>query len=249
MLSGVMLDDVKAVINLSWSLTIRRFGCEYKAIIKVLNYIVSNIEIHSQPDVLLLAAGMSTRMGAQNKLLLCHEGRPLIAQSAGFFRRHFDNVYIVTGFEADKIKQACGPLDVTFIYNPNYQDGLESSFRAGILGLPDHDAPLMTALADQIFLNIDDINAVKAAYQAQGGRQVIIPQYKGQRGHPVMFPPAALAMMRAAQPIMTGRDFIQNQPDDCHFTVMTRPHCILDIDTADDARQHLRPNDSSSDTE
>jgi len=188
------------------------------------------------------------RMGAQNKLLLNHQGRPLITHSAGFFRRHFDNVYIVTGFEADKLKAVCADLDVTFIHNPNYVDGLESSFRAGLLGLPDDDAPLLTALADQIFLEPDDIAAVQAAYSAQGGVKTIIPHYEDRRGHPIMFPPSALAVMRAAQPVMTGRDYIQTHPQDCHNTVMTQPHCILDIDTPHDARQHLRPDETRNDT-
>lgn len=193
---------------------------------------------------MLLAAGLSSRMGETNKLLLHHKGQPLMAHSAAFFRRHFSQVYIITGFEDHKLRAACDGLDVNFIHNPHFKDGLGSSFQAGLMGIAHKSSPIMVALADQIFLNEQDIEALQTAYRQAGGEKVIIPQYEGQRGHPVLFPPQALKTMRAASPVMTGRHFIETYPKACHFTAMSQPHCVLDIDTPDDARQHLRPNES-----
>ena len=186
-------------------------------------------------------------MGNENKLLMRHKGRALITHSASFFRRHFPRVYIVTGFEAERLKAACGSLDVDFIHNPDFEAGLCASFRAGVLGMPDIKAPVLVALADQIFLQDSDIEAVKTAYREHGGEKVIIPCFQGQRGHPVMFPPSALTVMRSTRPVMTGRRFIQTYPQDCHFTVMKHSHCILDVDTPADARQHLRPDEDDND--
>lgn len=208
---------------------------------------VSNIQTDTPPIVLLLAAGLSRRMGDENKLLLRHKGRPLIWHSAAFFRRHFSKVFIVTGFEAQRIKSCCAGLDVNFIHNPDYEQGLGQSFKRGLKGLPAVNAPLLTALADQIFLTPEDLDKITAAYHEQAGRKVIIPQYEGRRGHPVLFPPRAVKLMRAAQPPMTGREFIEAYPHDSHFIVMPQPNCVLDIDTPTDARQHLRPDDVSHD--
>ncbi len=202
---------------------------------------MSDIKPYMQPNIMLLAAGLSSRMGGVNKLLLQHEGAAMITHSAQFFRAHFQNVFIITGFEADKIKQACKGLDVRFIYNSDFTQGLETSFKAGLKGLPREKAPLMAALADQIFLNAADIAAVQTAYARQGGEKVIIPQYQGQRGHPILFPPYALDIMRAGPPVMSGRQFINRYSQCCHFIEMGQAHCIQDIDTPEDARQHLRP--------
>jgi len=228
-------------------LTLGLKGYDDRPLLEIVICFVSNIETHNTPIVLLLAGGLSARMGTENKLLLRHKGRALITHSAELFRRHFPRVYIVTGFEADRLKAACGSLDVDFIHNPDFEDGLGASFRAGVLGVPDIKAPMLVALADQIFLQDSDIETVITAYREQGGEKVIIPYFQGQRGHPVMFPPAALAVIRSSRPVMTGRCFIQTYPQDCHYTVMKYPHCILDVDTPADARQHLRPDEDDND--
>lgn len=206
---------------------------------------MTDIDNQKPPVVLLLAAGMSQRMGDKNKLLLRHKNQAVIRHSAGFFRRHFSQVFIVTGFESDKLETACEGLDVKFIHNPDYEYGLGSSFVTGLMQLPNLDAPLLTALADQIFLTLEDIKAIKTAYHNQALRKVIIPQYQGRRGHPVLFPPWALSAMRAAKTPLTGRQFIDAYPQDCHFLVMPQPNCVVDIDTPADARQHLRPDETT----
>jgi len=206
---------------------------------------VTDIDNQKPPVVLLLAAGMSQRMGDKNKLLLRHKNQAVIRHSAGFFRRHFSQVFIVTGFEFDKLETACEGLDVKFIHNPDYENGLGSSFVIGLMQLSNLDAPLLTALADQIFLTSEDIKVIKTAYHNQALRKVIIPQYQGRRGHPVLFPPWTLSVMRAAKPPLTGRQFIDAYPQDCHFLVMPRPNCVVDIDTPADARQHLRPDETA----
>jgi len=197
------------------------------------------------PIVLLLAAGMSQRMGDKNKLLLRHKGQTIIHHSAAFFCRHFQQVFIVTGYQADKIEAACEGLDVQFIHNADYEDGLGSSFVKGLMELSGLDAPLLTALADQIFLTTQDIKDIKSAYDHQAPRKVIIPQYQGRRGHPALFPPSVLSVMRSAKPALTGRQFTDAYPHDCHFLVMTRPNCVVDIDRPADARQHLRPDETA----
>ena len=101
----------------------------------------------------LLAAGLSTRMG-RNKLLLELNGEPLVRRSVrGLLEAGFSRVTVITGHEPEVIKAALEGLPCDFAFNPNFATaGMEASLRTAVLSLaPDVDALLFT-LADQAFV-------------------------------------------------------------------------------------------------
>ena len=104
----------------------------------------------------VLAAGASSRMG-EHKLLLELNGESLVHRvvrqilEAGGFH----NVLVVTGRESGKIQTALEGLNVRFVQNDSYLEGIGTSFRAAISKLePDVNAA-MFALADQPFVSSD----------------------------------------------------------------------------------------------
>jgi len=167
---------------------------------------------------MILAAGTSARMGLQNKLLYPYKGKPLIYHCAKQYKQWFDSVHIVTGFEAERIENALYGLDINFIHNPNYETGLATSFIAGLKAL-----------------------AIQNTMETQ---KIIIPHYKGLRGHPIIFPAHIIQKLSKLWPAMTGRDYIKRHPEHCYHVNMKTNHCILDIDTPDDIAQHLLPHDT-----
>ena len=193
---------------------------------------------------MILAAGTSARMGLQNKLLYPYKGKPLIYHCAKQYKQWFDSVHIVTGFEAERIENALYGLDINFIHNPNYETGLATSFIAGLKALAIQNTALLIALGDQIFLTLDDINSILATYQRMETQKIIIPHYKGLRGHPIIFPAHIIQKLSKLWPAMTGRDYIKRHPEHCYHVNMKTNHCILDIDTPDDIAQHLLPHDT-----
>jgi len=79
----------------------------------------------------VLAAGLSTRMG-RNKMLLELGGEPLVARAvrtacdAGL-----DPVLVVVGHDADRVRDAIADLPVATVANPDPARGIHSSLRIG----------------------------------------------------------------------------------------------------------------------
>src|SRR5260370_14984711 len=82
-------------------------------------------------SAIVLAAGMSTRM-RQNKLLLDFKGKALIVHAVDtLLASEIDEVVVVLGHQADKVRKELGGKQVKLGHNPRYREGLSASVRAG----------------------------------------------------------------------------------------------------------------------
>src|SRR4030042_463809 len=98
---------------------------------------------------IVLAAGMSRRMGAQ-KLLLPFGGKTVIShivdQIAGSL---VDKIIGVAGDESDKVREQLSGRDVSIVINPDCGAEMLSSVRCGIWALPEGCRCVLVALGDQ----------------------------------------------------------------------------------------------------
>ncbi|WP_232702255.1 nucleotidyltransferase family protein [Halobacterium wangiae] len=151
----------------------------------------------------LLAAGTSSRFGDANKLLADVEretnpvdgaaadgdttdGTPMVRRSAEtLLAAGLDEVVVVLGHEADRVREALGGLDVSFVENPEFESGQASSVRAGVRALGDVDAAVF-ALGDMPYVAPDSVAALVAAHDADMGT-ALAAGCDGQRGNPVLF--------------------------------------------------------------
>src|SRR5581483_2984461 len=84
----------------------------------------------------VLAAGMSTRMGS-NKLLQEWRGKPLLRWTVeAALASEAKPVVVVTGHEAPGTEAVLRGLDVVVVRNSAYRDGLSTSLNAGLAALP-----------------------------------------------------------------------------------------------------------------
>jgi len=81
--------------------------------------------------VLILAAGMSSRMG-QLKALLPIAGETVIGRLISVFRENDVQVFIVTGYRGQDVVRALKNREVTFVENPKYEPGMFTSVQAGV---------------------------------------------------------------------------------------------------------------------
>jgi len=90
----------------------------------------------------VLAAGLSTRMG-RNKLLLDLGGEPVVARAVrGASEAGLDPVLLVVGHEAERVRAAIPDLPVTTVANREPARGIHSSLRAGFEALAERrDVP------------------------------------------------------------------------------------------------------------
>jgi molybdenum cofactor cytidylyltransferase len=135
----------------------------------------------------LLAAGRSERMGPNNKLLLNVDGIPLVRKSAiNILNSNVTSITVVTGFDENKIVNALSGLNVNFVKNINFREGLSSSLKAGLANITPTPSAVIICLADMPKIQPEHINQLIENFNPLKGWEICIPTNNGKRGNPVL---------------------------------------------------------------
>ena len=135
----------------------------------------------------LLAAGRSERMGRNNKLLLNVDGIPLVRKSAiNILNSNVTSITVVTGFDENKIVNALSGLNVNFVNNINFREGLSSSLKAGLANITPTPSAVIICLADMPKIQPEHINQLIENFDSLKGWEICIPTNNGKRGNPVL---------------------------------------------------------------
>ena len=135
----------------------------------------------------LLAAGRSERMGRNNKLLLNVDGIPLVRKSAiNILNSNVTSMTVVTGFDENKIVNALNGLNVNFVKNINFREGLSSSLKAGLANITPTPSAVIICLADMPKIQPEHINQLIENFDPLKGWEICIPTNNGKRGNPVL---------------------------------------------------------------
>ena len=136
-------------------------------------------------SAVVLAAGMSTRMGTVKQLLPLGGTTLLENVLDNVGKAQVDEIVLVLGFSADAIRQQIPLHNVKIVVNDAYREGMGTSLRAGITQVsPSADAALVM-LGDQPFVKPETIDQLIRVYGEQKP-QIVIPVYQGFRGNPVL---------------------------------------------------------------
>ena len=188
-------------------------------------------------SAILLAAGSSRRMGAHNnKLLLPWHERTIVASTAAnLLAAGLKEVIVVTGYEAPKIIDALKCLPLQFTHNPAFDDGMTSSIQTGVREA--HGDGYMICLADMVLISPAEYAQLASAWEQQyllDPYCIGIPEYRGEKGNPVIFP-AALRVSILSHPEKEGcRELVRhNQSHQLHID-MPYDHILRDIDRPED---------------
>jgi molybdenum cofactor cytidylyltransferase len=182
---------------------------------------------------IVLAAGRSSRMAPRNKLLELVEGKPIVAHAAAVALASGANpVIVVTGFEAPHIEDALRDLNVTIVPNPNFEEGLSTSLRIGLGGLPPDSDGALILLGDMPTVDDPVLSDLMAAFTGRDG--ICVPVHRGQRGNPVLWGKSYFAeMMRLAGDV--GAKQLLARHRDCVTEVAVDSNGVLtDVDTLRD---------------
>ncbi len=136
----------------------------------------------------MLAAGRSTRMGGANKLTAEIGGKPLVrtvAEQALASRAR--PVIVVTGHQRERVEAALAGLPVQFVHNPDYEQGLSTSLKAGIAALPSDVDGAVICLGDMPQVSAALIDRLIEAFDPERGALIVVPTVDGKRGNPVLW--------------------------------------------------------------
>jgi molybdenum cofactor cytidylyltransferase len=141
-----------------------------------------------QVAAIILAAGRSTRMGGPNKLLAELGGKPLVrivAEQA--LASKAQGVIVVTGHQAELVEKALHGLNVKFVRNPDFAEGLAGSVKAGIAAVPGDADGAVVCLGDMPMISAQLIDHLIEAFAPDRGNLIAVPVSDGRRGNPVLW--------------------------------------------------------------
>lgn len=181
----------------------------------------------------ILAAGESKRMGSP-KMILPFKGSTMLERVISNIRAsQVDKIMVVLGSDREKIQPLAEKSSVGHCYNENFTDGMFSSVKCGLRGLPEDFKAVMIFPGDQPLISTETINIIINAYD-NSEKEILIPVYKGRRGHPLMFGKMYREEIDRMDPVQGLRALALNHPDDVLEIQTGDPGILKDFDTYDE---------------
>ncbi|HEV8388279.1 MAG TPA: molybdopterin-binding/glycosyltransferase family 2 protein [Dongiaceae bacterium] len=189
---------------------------------------------------LVMAAGRSSRMGA-NKLLLADNGKPIVARVVEqALAAELAEVIVVCGHQEAEVRAALAGHGVRFVPCPDYAEGMSASLRCGLKAISaDIDAALVL-LGDMPRVGTGLLRRMIAAFNPTEGRAIIVPSFQGKRGNPVLWDRRFFAEMIALAGDVGARHLIGEHAELVTEIEAEDAGIFLDIDTPDAYRSLSR---------
>ena len=186
-------------------------------------------------DAILLAAGQSKRMGSRNKLLEPVGGEPLIRRvAAAVGAAGIRRLIVVTGHQADRVRDALSGLEYRFADNPDYPTGMGSSVAAGARAVFDAADPpdaAIVCLGDMPDITPAMLDALIANYDPAAGRTIVAATGGGQRGHPVLWDRRFAEDLASLSGDAGARDILREHAGQTVTVEMDNIAVLRDLDT------------------
>lgn len=187
---------------------------------------------------IVLAAGQSTRMGEQNKLLLPIGGTTLIARTVDtVLASQAAQTIVVLGHQAERVRAALAGREVTFVHNADFQQGMATSIHAGIGAVAPGTEGVMICLSDLPLVESAELDRLMAEFASHPHKSIAVPTYQGRRGNPVLF------SLRHREEILNVRgavggckSVVRKYPQEVLEVAMPSDGILRDVDTLDDYR-------------
>ena len=191
-----------------------------------------------QVAAIVLAAGMSQRMGMPKQLMPLGDKTLLEHALANVRSADVSEIVLVLGAYADEIEQKIATDGLKIVINSLYEQGMGTSIRAGLAALDPSTTAALIVLADQPFVRPTTLDQL-ISYHAEHGSQITLPLYKGFRGNPVLLDQSVFPEMTGLSGDVGCRAIFGTHTEGIHKVPVNDIGVLLDIDTLDDLR-HLR---------
>lgn len=190
-------------------------------------------EVRRRVAAVVLAAGTSSRMETDLPKQLLPWGDSTV------IRRVVDtltgcalsSVLVVTGYMADQVRHELSGTSARLVLNPDYAAGeMLSSLHAGISVLGDQIEACLVVLADQPWLTKDLVEVLLDAYAA-GPAAIVAPEFRGQRGHPVLIGRSHWPELLALEKGLAPRNLLMRHTQDTLLVPAATDRVLQDMDT------------------
>ena len=182
--------------------------------------------------VILLAAGSSSRFGSP-KQLADVDGRPMLARAVDTVIELVgrDAMTVVLGAHAAHVEPLMRQASAPVAINPDYEQGIASSIRAGLACVPAGVRGVLIVLADQVAVTAEDLRGLAACWERQPDR-IVAAQYDETTGAPAIFPSDLFPELAALQGDRGARALLSQHAE--RVIAVPMPSAALDVDTPAD---------------
>ncbi|MBC8100426.1 MAG: nucleotidyltransferase family protein [Armatimonadetes bacterium] len=186
----------------------------------------------SSVGAIVLAAGLSSRMGRSKALLPWSDNHTVIAHILTQLQQtDVAQVLVVTGAYADQVAAQAAVLGIDSVHNPEYATGeMLSSLKVGLRALPDTLTAALVVLGDQPRLEVSVVQQLLEAL-TQHNAGIVAPRYQGQRGHPMLISRHYWDDLLALPPGGAPRDVIQRHQTAVVWVDVDSDSVLSDMDT------------------
>jgi molybdenum cofactor cytidylyltransferase len=179
---------------------------------------------------IILAAGESERMRT-NKLLLPFKGKTMIETVIDHVKQsESDHILVVLGAFRDELFPVVSKTKVMSCYNAEYKKGMLSSVQCGFRNMPARTKAAILFLGDQPAIPGEVAGMLIREYR-QSGKGIVIPAYKGKRGHPVLIDAKYSGNIAKLSGDEGLRGLMHQYPGDMLEVAVPFPGILKDIDT------------------
>jgi molybdenum cofactor cytidylyltransferase len=196
-------------------------------------------------SAILLGAGESKRMKV-NKLFLPW-GRETVFEHCfnTLLRSKVREIIVVLNKQNEEMKDwfdkrsASTTKKVKVTVNPRYRRGMSTSIHKGLLVMDPRSEGILISLGDQPFLKTRTINVLLRAFQ-QRKEGIVVPSFKGMRGHPVIFHRMFRKELLQLRGDTGGKSILLKYSKQIKTLPVRSEGVIKDIDTREAYQQALR---------
>ena len=195
----------------------------------------------NQISVVLLAAGLSLRMG-KTKQLLPLSGRPLITHCVDtILTSGVCDIIVVLGYHGEEIAKALYGMPLRIVSNDLPDSEMADSARKGLSAVASSSTGIIIYPSDYPLVKPETIMTLAGEHSRYPDR-VVIPVHKEKRGHPALFPREIINELFEG---ITLRDIINRDAGRTRFISVPDSGILLDVDTEEDYACIVRAGNSS----
>jgi molybdenum cofactor cytidylyltransferase len=180
----------------------------------------------------ILSGGASQRMGSP-KALLPYQGRPFLEHLLALTNHpKIGARRVVLGLHAESIAAAVKLAPSEIVVNEDWQEGQLSSIHAAIRSLPPKTDGLILFLIDHPLIStalVNDLIEQFCSPQNPTPTKIVLPLFRGRRGHPVIFSADLYPELLAAPVDKGARAVVWAHAGDVLHVETTEQGCVLNL--------------------
>ena len=190
-------------------------------------------------NIILLAAGLSRRMGDANKLLLPFKNSTILQTTLeNILTADIGNIIVVVGYEADKVKKILENYpSISIVENIFYEQGMTSSIQTGVKYLKPENNGLMICLGDMLFIESEEYRQIANFFldaSKEDDKIIVQPEFKQMIGNPIVFSDCYLNEISSHGAPEGCREIIQKHKVHLKKVTMSSNNILKDIDKKED---------------